>query len=295
MQTFHKDKIILGHNPLFGVDHLSQEKGNLKELKFSDKKLLKDVLLYAKSLGVNAMMMSTHPRSEVVAEIIKNDAELKDMAIYPLLPYIRKYVKKANEKGLLNLALDVVKQTSFKQKVSMALSGSKSLFKKDINEMVKVGVDLESSIFNGLNNNAIFLHDAITDLALGLGAESSLEVFREHVEKKYNVKAGFITKNVPNFREKVEKMGWSDYLVMASINSSGFYVNPSMDEAITEISRPGMQFIAMNTLAGGAIKPEEAYKFLGGISNIDSVVVGMSKKEHILETVNTINKYIKKN
>lgn len=292
MTSLKTDKIILGHNPLFGVDHLSQEKGNQKELKFSDKNLLKDVLLYAKSLGVNAMMMSTHPRSEMVAEIIRNDSELSDMAIYPLLPYIRKYVKKANEKGLLNLALDVIKQTNFKQKVSMALSGGKSLLKKDINEMVKVGVDLESSIFNGLNNKAYFLHDAITDLALGLGAESSLEIFRDHVEKKYGVKAGFITKNVPNFREKVEKMGWNDYLVMASINSSGFYVNPSMDGAVTEINRPGMQFIAMNTLAGGALKPDEAYRFLGENTNVKSIVVGMSKKEHITETVGLINKYI---
>ena len=31
------EKIILGHNPLFGVDHLSQENGNQKELRFEDK------------------------------------------------------------------------------------------------------------------------------------------------------------------------------------------------------------------------------------------------------------------
>ena len=43
-------KIILGHNPLFGVDHISQEKGNQKELKFEDKNLLTDVLSYARNL-----------------------------------------------------------------------------------------------------------------------------------------------------------------------------------------------------------------------------------------------------
>ena len=47
----------MGHNPLFGVDHLSQEKGNHKELKFEDTFLLTEVLNYANQLGVKAVMM----------------------------------------------------------------------------------------------------------------------------------------------------------------------------------------------------------------------------------------------
>ncbi len=35
------------------------------------------------------------------------------------------------------------------------------------------------------------------------------------------------------------------------------------------------------------------YEFLGSIPSIKSVVVGMSKKEHINETVDAINKHIK--
>ena len=65
------EKIILGHNPLFGVDHLSQEKGNQKELRFEDRKSVEDVLSYSQELGVNAMMMSTHPRAEIVVNILK--------------------------------------------------------------------------------------------------------------------------------------------------------------------------------------------------------------------------------
>ena len=53
-----------------------------------------------------------------------------------------------------------------------------------------------------------------------------------------------------------------------------------------------MNFIGMSTLSGGALKPEEAYQFLGKIKNINSVVVGMSQKEHIKETVEAINRYI---
>jgi len=293
MGKIELEKIILGHNPLFGVDHLSQEQGNIKSLKFEDNKLIKDVLHYASDLGVNAMMMSTHPRSEILIDIIKNDPKLKDFKIYPLLPYIRKYVTKANEKGMLNVLLEILGKANLSQKFSMMLGGAKGILGKDVDQVIKLLIDVESLSFKGLNLGAIFIHDALTDLALGLGMESLLETFRDHVEKKYGVPAGFITKNVDNFRSKVDARGWKDYLVMASVNKTGFFVNPSLETAINAIERPGMDFIAMSTLAGGAVKPEEAYEFLGNIPNIKSVVVGMSKKEHITETVAAINKYIK--
>lgn len=171
--------------------------------------------------------------------------------------------------------------------------GGRSVLKKDINQLIKLAIDVESLSFKGLNIGAVFLHDALTDLALGLDLVSPLETFRDHVEKQFGVQAGFITKNVHNFRNKVDAKGWKDYLVMASINKSGFFVNPSLDVAIKAIEKPGMNFIAMSTLAGGALNPENAYQFLGEETNIKSVVVGMSKKEHILETVNMINKFIK--
>ena len=98
------------------------------------------------------------------------------------------------------------------------LESGKSIFSKDIDQMIKLFIDVEYLSFKGLNIGAIFLHDALTDLALGLGVESVLDTFRNHIEKKYRVPAGFITKNVQNFREKVDKRGWKDYLVMASIN-----------------------------------------------------------------------------
>ncbi|TSA27979.1 hypothetical protein D4R71_01375 [bacterium] len=214
------------------------------------------------------------------------------MTIYPLLPYIRKFVQKSNEKGMLNLALEIMNKATLSQKLSIMLEGGKSILKKDISQMIKLAIDVESLTFKGLNIGAIFLHDALTDLALGLDLISPLETFRNHIEKKIGVSAGFITKNVHNFRNKVDAKGWNDYLVMASVNASGFFVNPSLEVALKAIESPGMNFIAMSTLAGGALNPEMAYQFLGEKKNIKSVVVGMSKKEHILETVNMINKFI---
>lgn len=286
------EKIILGHNPLFGVDHLSQEKGNQKELLFEDRCLLEEILSYCQELGVNAMMMSTHPRADIIVNILKGNANLKKIKIYPLLPYIAKYVRQANEKGLPNILLDVLSKAKFSQKFSLMLNGVQGFIGRDIEKMISLLVDIEFMTFNALNIGAIFIHDSLTDLALGLGAESLLESFKDHVENHYKVPAGFITKNVSNFREKVEKRGWSDYLVMASINKTGFFVNPDLQTTVAAIEKPGMNFMGMSTLSGGALTPDEAYKYLGSIKNLHSVVVGMSQKNHIRETINAINKYL---
>ncbi len=286
------EKIILGHNPLFGVDHLSQENGNKKELKFEDQDMILDILSFAMESGINAIMMSTHPRAEVLVKIMKNSSTLSKMKVYPLLPYIAKYVRQANEKGLTNILIDTLSKANFSQKFSILKNGARGILGKDIDQTVKLLVDVEFLTFKDLDIGAIFLHDSLTDLALGLGAESVLETFKDYVEDKYKVPAGFITKNINNFRCKVESRGWHDYVVMASINKSGFFVNPDLATAVDAIEKPGINFIGMSTLAGGALKPEEAYRYLGRIKNLNSVVVGMSQKEHIKETVNCINKYI---
>lgn len=286
------EKIILGHNPLFGVDHLSQEKGNQKELRFEDSALIEDILVHAHELGVNAMMMSSHPRSATVVNVIKNNNNLSQMKVYPLLPYIAKYVRQANEKGITNLLIDVLSKANFSQKFSIMINGTQTILGKDIDKTIRLLVDIEFLDFKNLNIGAIFMHDSLTDMALGLGAETLLEIFKDHVENKYKVPAGFITKNVNNFRAKIDDRGWKDFLVMASINKTGFFVNPDLNTTIRAIEKPGINFIGMSTLSGGALKPDEAYQFLGKIKNLKSVVVGMSQKDHIKETVDSINRYI---
>ena len=67
------DSIIVGHNPFFGVDHLSQKRGNQKALQFEDVARIIDVLKYADSNGVKAMMMSTHPRARPLCDAIVNE------------------------------------------------------------------------------------------------------------------------------------------------------------------------------------------------------------------------------
>ena len=288
------DKILLGHNPLFGVDHLSQERGNTKEQKFGNRSALEDVLRYAHSKGVKAMMMSTHPRAQVILDIIKNDPVLKDdFTVYPLLPYVVKYVRQSNEKGMFNVLKDLLLQAGVGKSFSMMMTGAKSLLGGNLYKTIKVLIDLEMLPFKGHKLGAIFMHDVLVDLALGMDCNEAFDIFREHVEKNYEVPAGLITKNVPMLRERLDARGWDDYLIMAAFNKTGFYLNPSLEETIKAVKKPGMNFIPMSVLAAGAIPPKDAFEFIGEFPEVKSVVVGMSKKNHIDQTVDLINRYIK--
>ncbi|MDH3697585.1 MAG: hypothetical protein OEQ81_02900 [Flavobacteriaceae bacterium] len=288
------DKILLGHNPLFGVDHLSQERGNAKEQKFGNRSALNEILRYAHSKGVKAMMMSTHPRAEVILDIIDKDPVLKDdFTIYPLLPYIVKYVRQSNEKGMFNVLKGLLSQAGASKSLSMLMTGLGSLVGGNLYKGIRILIDIEMLPFKGHKLGAIFMHDALVDLALGLGCDEVYDVFREHIEKKYAVPGGLITKNVPMLVDRLEGRGWEDYLIMAAFNKTGFYINPSLEATEAVLKNPGMNFIPMSTLAAGAIPPREAFEYVGQFPEIKSVVVGMSKKSHIDQTVDLINKYIK--
>ena len=288
------DKILLGHNPLFGVDHLSQAQGNAKDQKFENKSALTEILRYAHSKGVKAMMMSTHPRAQVILDIIEKDPVLKDdFTIYPLLPYVIKYVRQSNEKGMFNVLKDLLGQAGTGGSLSMFMNGLSSLVGGNLYKTIKILIDIEMLPFKNHKLGAIFMHDGLVDLALGLGCDEAFDVFRDHIDKKYDVPGGLISKNVPMLVDRLEGRGWDEYLIMAAFNKSGFYINPSLEETEKTLKKPGMNFIPMSTLAAGAIPPKEAFEYIGQFPEIKSVVVGMSKKSHIDQTVNLINQNIK--
>jgi hypothetical protein len=287
------DSILLGHNPFFGVDHLSQQAGNEKAAKFEDVQRIGEVLSFCNDLGVRGMMMSTHPRASAVCDWLQRDPSLaRNWRLYPLVPYIQKYVRSSNEKGLVNLLLDTIMQSSLSQKLDWLWKGGKGLLTKDITQGLTIMIDIEMLPFKGRPLGAVFLHDALTDLALGLGLESVLEIFRNHVAAKYGVPGGFVTKNLPLLRARWEALGWDDLLAMASFNSCGFQVNPSLDACAAAVRKPGITFVAMSTLAAGALSPEKAYSYLGQFESVASVVVGISRRQHAEETLSAIRGFM---
>ena len=287
------DPILLGHNPFFGIDHRSQTQGNMKAERFENSDAILEVLSFSHELGVRGMMMSTHPRAAVISRILgENPHTLRGWRIYPLVPYLQQYVRQANAKGLVQMLSDALTRGDPMGGLGLLFQGGRSLLMKDVSSMLTILIDQELRMFQGRPLGAVFLHDGLTDLALGLGIEPVLELFRDHVEKKYGVPAGFATKNPPLLQERLKARGWKNLLVMASLNPIGFSVNPSLESCEQVLQTPEIDFVAMNTLAGGAVPPEEAYRFLARFPAVRSVVVGFSQKNHAEETVRAIQDHL---
>ncbi|MFQ5753541.1 MAG: hypothetical protein ACE5HI_16245, partial [bacterium] len=101
----------------------------------------------------------------------------------------------------------------------------------------------------------------------------------------------FCTKNLPRLMEFFKRTNINNPLIMASINKLGYQVNPSREAFENCLKNNQLQLLAMSTLAAGYLRPKEAYEYLFSLPGVESVVVGVSSKEHAIETFNEIKHY----
>lgn len=294
MENRFFEKVVIGHNSFFGVDHIDSKKGQQRAAHFSNVENIIDVINWGVDCGARGLMMSTHERATHVTEMLKKDPNLIDsLKVYPLLPYVQKYVTAANEKGLINVVLDAVSGTSVGETFNLIWQGAKGVLRKDIYALISNLMKIELKPFQGLNVPCIFLHDAFTDLALALDFKNIIDFYHDECSKNFGARAAFATKNYPLFVKKFQEWGYTSPLVMPHVNKIGFSVNPSKEGFEEALALGDSHIMAMSTLASGYLKPDEAFSYIGGLGKIESIVVGMSSKTHVHETISTALKYLK--
>jgi hypothetical protein len=289
------DPILLGHNSFFGVNHLSSEAGAAREAQFEDTGRILEIINVAMDNGVRAMMMSTHPRAALIADTVrKNSALIDRLNFYPLLPYIAKYVRQSNEKGLVNVVLDQIKGAGIGQTIGLFARGGMAVLRKDVSQILKTLIHMELMPLRGLRMRAVFLHDVLTDLAMALDMRSIFELYVEEIPKKFEAEPAFATKNLPMLLQKLKAWGIQKPLILTHFNKSGFQMNPSREACERCLTEFDFQIMAMGTLASGHLKPDPAYEYLFKQPRMDSLVVGVSTADHAKETFDAVRRYSKK-
>ena len=286
------EPIVLGHNSFFGVDHLSKDRGAARAAQFEQTSAILDMVRCAVDQNVGGMMMSTHPRANLVAEAVRGEPDLRDkLTFYPLLPYIAKYVRQANEKGVVNVVLDQLKGVGLGQKLAIFARGGLGVVRKDINDMLRTLIAVEMAPLKGLKLGAVFLHDVLTDLALSLEMKTIFELYSDEIEKQFKTRPAFATKNLPLFVRRFQQWGLPTPLVLTHVNKIGFSMNPSREACEECLQDNEVQVMAMSSLASGYLKPDEAYEYLFSLPHVDSVTVGVSTPDHAAETFAAIRKH----
>lgn len=289
------DPILLGHNQFFGVNHLEAGAGNAKAIYFSDTTRILEVVRISRDLGVNAMMMSTHERALRVAEEFRKDGGLqRDFGVYLLIPYVAKYIKQANEKGLVTVVTDALGGSSLTEKLGTLWTGGLGAITGDATRILTTLIDFEVGPFRDLALRSIVLHDVLADLALGLDMPEVFATFDRHVREKYGVIPGYGTKNLPRMVAMLERAGIADPFIMAALNKKGFWVHPTREACEATLHSHSLRLLAMSTLAAGYLKPEEAYEYLFAQPHVESVVVGVSNAAHARETFGAVRAQLQK-
>jgi hypothetical protein len=173
----------------------------------------------------------------------------------------------------------------------MALRGGKGLITMDFLDAFRILIDLEMAYFSGLKVKAVFLHNVLVDLALGLDARDVFEFFADYVAEKYEVLPGFGTLNLPAMISKLTRCGITHPLVMASFNKQGLYMSPSREAYEECVAKCDFQLLANGVLASGALRPEEAFTYVFSHKPDVSVVVGASSRTHLEESIGLLKKH----
>tara|TARA_B100001964_G_C14093681_1_gene536008 strand:+ start:132 stop:1001 length:870 start_codon:yes stop_codon:yes gene_type:complete len=288
------ETLILGHNPLFGIHHGSQKAGNLKAMRFNGAEKIIAFLEKANSFGVNKMMLSTHPKAFEMLNQLKKQSLKDGLTFYPMIPYMQKYIQKANEGGVFGLIKEIVKSSGMWSGFSSLKNAALGTITSNAGKLIKSALEIELTVFQEFNCGRVFLHNSLTDLALGFNTPAPIKIFKEYIEDKLELKSGFGTLNLPFALKRFASWGLKGECFLAPFNSLSHQMNPNLERNLESLlDYPDNRVFAMSTLASGLVKPAKAFEFLSGIENIESAVVGMSTEDHIKNTVSEFEKFCK--
>jgi hypothetical protein len=286
-------RVLLGDNPFIGVDHLSQEKARETLARLNSKKIA-NVMVIAFSNGADGFVFSTHPTNLAALRLLKKENPELAFGLYPLLPYAQGYVRVMNEKGTMALFSEFMNKLSVGGKVKALVGGGISALTMNPYKILSTFVDAEvESFLRASNENskleAVFLHEIVVDLAIGLKLEELFQSYIAHINDSYHVKAGLVTRNFPRLVSYLNEIGQrlSDVIIMTPFNKVGFQMNPSRQECENIlVQQSQLDVIAMSVFAAGLVGLDDAVEYVKALPNLKSVVVGVSREEHAKVTFN---------
>jgi len=284
------DRIVFGDNQFFGINHMSEEKAQSQAEHFKDNAAIIDVIDAAYSCGIHTFMFSTHERVAGLCNYFRaHPDKYAGLKLCPSIPYAYKYANAVNEKGILG-AIDqfVFSGQGASKAIRTIVRSGITMINQDMIEVMKLLVDADMRMFEGLDVQAVFLQNTVTDILLGLRVKEVFIEYASHIHRMYGVDPAFNTMNMPDLVDFLLDCGIENPIVCSSINKAGFAMNPSRQAYEECLADRRFRPMAMSIFASGAIRPREAVEYVCGLPNIRSVVFGASSRGHIEQTKDLI-------
>jgi len=282
-----KNKIILGDNAFWGVNHYSKEQGAKISEKFKDSNKIICIIEDSIEIGITDFMFTSHERVDEVLEILYSRNLEKSMNIYPNIPYIIKYVQKASQEGIPSLINSYLPDTAI-EKIKFLLKSGSLFLRSDMNGLIYEALERELSNFKLFKTPTIFLHNGITDLILGIGGFKLLEVYADFIHS-YKSKPGFITLNPILLNNNLKENNL--FCIMSPFNINGFHMNPSQIKVENLVNTINQEFIPMNIFSSKTNDPKASIKYLSKFNKIKKLIIGTSNIDHLKQNIKYYNQF----
>ena len=283
------EKVLFGDNQFFAVNHLSDEKARAQAIRFKDDKAIIRVLDQSIEAGIHTFMCTTHDRiANICKHIVDHPGQYQNYKIYPCMPYAHKYANAVTEYGIIG----AIKQYVPGNLLGTFARGGMAVLNKDFIKLMQILIDAEMKMFKGISTPVIFIQNVLVDMILGLGMYEVFVAYDEYIRKKYKAEPGYITMNMPALYDALEQTGIKNPIICSSINKIGFRMSGGKEKYEHYLREKEFRPVAMQVLAAGALKPEEAIEYLSRFPKIKAVLFGASTKAHIQETKDLIEKYL---
>ena len=156
------ERLILGDNQFFGINHHSEEKARLQSMRFQEIPAMLGVLDQAIAEGISSFMCTTHEKIALLADYVRqHPTTYQHFCFLPCMPYAHKYANAVTEFGILGALQRFLPQEHL---LHTSLRAGVALAKKDISAITTLLIDAEMSMFSGLHTPVIFLQNIVVDL-----------------------------------------------------------------------------------------------------------------------------------
>lgn len=284
--------LLVGDNPFHNISHLSQERTRFRDRSVINPTYAAELVMTSLDNGANGFMFSVSETTLSILKKIREAGRSRDLTLYAIVPYAYEYVRLAAQTGgIPGLARIFSRRLASSGNYRAIAYGLNGLFGAEPVSLLKAYLGYEirrlrSSAGKQARIESVLLHEVIVDMALALGLDWLFEAYIKMMRKGGYI-PGFNTCNfaylVTKFKEWNLDVG--NMVVAAPFNRIGFEMNPSRAECEKALkSLPKPMLVAISILAAGYLKPAEGVEYLRNLPNIRGVAVGVSKKEHALNT-----------
>ena len=295
--------LVLGINPLIGVDHRSADRAREK-MRGGDSARPLEVIRSATKAGAEGITFSPSSSVMNLLKEARDSGEKAPLKLYPLFPALDKYWPAFVSKGTYGLINAILEDLSWSSKARTLLKGGATALTSDPLSALRLYVDVELSKIKASappnwTVDTVFLGETFTDMLLSLRSYSLLQSFCESVERHAGLRAGFQTLNLFKLlsaRNELSESAPSHPLpVMAPFNPLGFQMNPDRESCERAAEQaPGVTFVAISVLAAGQVPLQRAIEYLSKRKRyISTVVIGTSNPEHAIETFHLLKQSLR--